>query len=123
MFRATVEETESTSPVEAEASGLEKSLHVERPAANYSTDSASRSTTSRRNQTEVSLRGRDPGRPLGPAESIERTYVHPHRGHPGINPSYSGGPTVNGPRVLMAIFAALSRSNRHRASHLARTSF
>ena len=44
MFRATVEETESTSPVEAEVSGLEKSLHVEREAAevDHATVGASR---------------------------------------------------------------------------------
>ena len=33
MFRATVEETESTSPYEVGVGGLEKSLHVEREAA------------------------------------------------------------------------------------------
>ncbi|EGB03370.1 hypothetical protein AURANDRAFT_68073 [Aureococcus anophagefferens] len=33
MFRATVEETESTSPLEVGVGGLEKSLHVEREAA------------------------------------------------------------------------------------------
>ena len=32
MFRATMEETESTSPYEVGVGGLEKSLHVEREA-------------------------------------------------------------------------------------------
>ena len=62
MFRATVEETESTSPYEVGVGGLEKSLHVEREAAEveHATVGASRGAGGR--GTEISASACSPTR-------------------------------------------------------------
>ena len=47
-------------------------------------------------EIEAALRGRDP-RTSAELSGTERTYIHPHQGHLGINLRDSGGSTVNGP--------------------------
>ena len=46
--------------------------------------------------TRPPLRGRDPRTSAEPS-GTERTYIHPHQGHLGINLRDSGGSVVNGP--------------------------
>ena len=58
--------------------------------------------------TRPPLRGRDP-RTSAELSGTERTYIHPHQGHLGINLRDSGGSIVNGPKIARVA----TRAARH----------